>query len=137
MARKPKLDRFHERVLSKYQIYSNLFLSLPFDTINETGVLLSLFSNHCTQSYTAAKDPASIVEDFFERYAPEYSETERHDMLFRFIQYIERQVVLFDAIEDAAFPYVNNMHGRGTLSCLLYTSPSPRDLSTSRMPSSA
>ena len=42
-------------------------------------------------------------------------ETERHDMLFRFIQYIERQVVLFDAIEDAAFPYVNNMHGRGTL----------------------
>ena len=115
MARKPKLDRFHERVLSKYQIYSNLFLSLPFDTINETGVLLSLFSNHCTQSYAAAKDPASIVEDFFERYAPEYSETERHDMLFRFIQYIERQVVLFDAIEDAAFPYVNNMHGRGTL----------------------
>ena len=92
MARKPKLDRFHERVLSKYQIYSNLFLSLPFDTINETGVLLSLFANHCTQSYTAAKDPASIVEDFFERYAPEYSETERHDMLFRFIQYIERQV---------------------------------------------
>ena len=27
--------------------------------------------------------------------------------------------------------------GAGTLSCLLYTSPSPRDLSTSRMPSSA
>ena len=25
----------------------------------------------------------------------------------------------------------------GALSCLLYTSPSPRDLSTSRMPSSA
>ena len=22
---------------------------------------------------------------------------------------------MFDAIEDAAFPYVNNMHGRGTL----------------------
>ena len=36
-------------------------------------------------------------------------------MLFRFIQYIERQVVLFDAIEDAAFGFVNNMHGRGTI----------------------
>ena len=36
-------------------------------------------------------------------------------MLFNFIQYIERQVVLFDAIEDAGFSYVNNMHGRGTL----------------------
>ena len=28
-------------------------------------------------------------------------------------------------------------HQLGTLRCLLYTSPSPRDLSTSRMPSSA
>ena len=27
--------------------------------------------------------------------------------------------------------------GMGTMICLLYTSPSPRDLSTSRMPSSA
>ena len=27
--------------------------------------------------------------------------------------------------------------GQGALTCLLYTSPSPRDLSTSRMPSSA
>ena len=36
-------------------------------------------------------------------------------LLFQFIQYIERQVVLFDAIEDAAYSDVNNMHGRGTL----------------------
>ena len=28
-------------------------------------------------------------------------------------------------------------HGDASISCLLYTSPSPRDLSTSRMPSSA
>ncbi len=35
--------------------------------------------------------------------------------MFRFIQYIERQIVLFDAIEDAAFPIVNNMEGRGSL----------------------
>ena len=40
---------------------------------------------------------------------------EQKDLLFNFIQYIERQVVLFDAIEDAGFSYVNNMHGRGTL----------------------
>src|SRR6478736_4075124 len=35
--------------------------------------------------------------------------------MFHFIQYIERQIVLFDAIEDAAFPEVNNMEGRGSL----------------------
>ena len=43
------------------------------------------------------------------------NDKDKYDLLFRFIQFIERQVVLFDAIEDAAFPYVNNMHGRGTL----------------------
>jgi phosphoenolpyruvate carboxylase len=37
------------------------------------------------------------------------------DIMFRFIQYIERQIVLFDAVEDAAFPIVNNMEGRGSL----------------------
>ena len=35
--------------------------------------------------------------------------------MFRLIQFIERQVVLFDAIEDAAFTEVNNFSGRGTL----------------------
>ena len=35
--------------------------------------------------------------------------------MFSFIQFIERQIVLFDAIEDSAFSIVNNMHGRGTL----------------------
>ena len=32
---------------------------------------------------------------------------------------------------------VNFSHGEFYMLCLLYTSPSPRDLSTSRMPSSA
>ena len=32
---------------------------------------------------------------------------------------------------------VENIHVAVGISCLLYTSPSPRDLSTSRMPSSA
>ena len=35
--------------------------------------------------------------------------------MFRFIQYIERQVVLFDALEDASFKEVNDTGGVGTL----------------------
>jgi phosphoenolpyruvate carboxylase len=31
------------------------------------------------------------------------------------VQYAERQVVLFDALEDAAFREVNDMNGTGTL----------------------
>ena len=60
-------------------------------------------------------NPKEIVNSFLKHYAPDLKEEEQIDLLFSFIQYIERQVVLFDAIEDAGFPYVNNMHGRGTL----------------------
>ena len=38
---------------------------------------------------------------------------------------------------DYWFPEVRSIGGAATMLCLLYTSPSPRDLSTSRMPSSA
>ncbi len=115
MARKPKIERFNENVLSKYQIYNSIFITLPFDTITNTGVLLPLFSEICRKGYDEHKNPTEIVESFFESYQNNPSDKAKHDLLFRFIQYIERQVVLFDAIEDAAFPIVNNMDGRGTL----------------------
>ena len=115
MARKSKLERFNESVLSKFQIYNSLFLTLPFDSIRNTSVLIPLFTDHCRNGYDQKLDPKEITSSFFRRYLPEYDEKEQVDLLFRFIQYIERQVVLFDAIEDAAFGYVNNMHGRGTI----------------------
>ena len=115
MARKPKIERFNENVLSKFQIYNSLFLTLPFDSIRNTSVLIPLFSDHCKNGYDQKLDPQEITSSFFNRYLPEYDEKEQIDLLFRFIQYIERQVVLFDAIEDAAFGFVNNMHGRGTI----------------------
>ncbi len=115
MARKPKIERFNESVLSKFQIYNSLFLTLPFDSIRNTSVLIPLFTDHCKNGYDQKLDPREITSTFFSRYLPEYDEKEQIDLLFRFIQYIERQVVLFDAIEDASFGYVNNMHGRGTI----------------------
>ena len=115
MARKPKIERFNENVLAKYQIYNSIFMTLPFDTITNTGVLLPLFKDVCEKGYELHKNPTEIVEKFFAQYQDNPSEKDKHDLLFRFIQYIERQVVLFDAIEDAAFPVVNNMDGRGTL----------------------
>ena len=56
------------------------------------------------------------------------------DNLFNYIP----SAVAFNATEtvsaDGALSLTKTVH---LLSCLLYTSPSPRDLSTSRMPSSA
>ena len=115
MHKQPKLTRFQENVLSKYQIYNSIFMTLPFDTITKTGVLLPLFHEICKNGFSSKLDPTEIVENFFKTYQQDPSEEERINLLFRFIQYIERQVVLFDAIEDAAFPIVNNMDGVGTM----------------------
>lgn len=115
MSRQPKLERFNQFVLSRFNIYNSIFITLPFDKISNTGVLLPLFSEVCEKGFRKKMTPVEIVDLFFERYQEKPTEEQRIDLLFKFIQYIERQVVLFDAIEDAAFPIVNNMDGRGTL----------------------
>lgn len=115
MARLPKLQRFQNEVASKYQIFNGIFMTLPFDKISNTGGLLPLFHEICKQGFELQKDPTEIVEYFFDRYLRDTDQKAREQLLFRFIQYIERQVVLFDAIEDAAFATVNNLDGRGTL----------------------
>lgn len=115
MHKQPKITRFNENVLAKYQIYNSIFMTLPFDTITKTGVLLPLFHDICKEGFSNKQNPAEIVENFFKTYQENPSEEEKINLLFKFIQYIERQVVLFDAIEDAAFPVVNNMDGVGTL----------------------
>lgn len=115
MSREPKIDRFNSNVKSKYEVYNGIFMTLPFDGVSNTGVLLPLFHSICKAGYADNKNPTEIIEYFFERYMRDASEKERQDLLFKFIQYIERQVVLFDAIEDASYRTVHNMDGRGTL----------------------
>ena len=115
MITEPKLSRFNQYVLSKFQIYNSIFITLPFDNIGDTGVLLPLFKQVCEAGLAKGKDPKQILNYFFEKYDDNPTEEERINLMFRFIQYIERQVVLFDAVEDAAFPVVNNMDGIGTL----------------------
>lgn len=111
----PKLARFNENVLSKYQIYNSIFMNLPYDTTSNTGVYLPLFHEVCKNGFEMGKNPTEIVDFFFKKYKDRPKEKERIDTLFRFIQYIERQVVLFDAVEDAAFSKINNMEGLGTI----------------------
>ncbi|SCY06646.1 phosphoenolpyruvate carboxylase [Flavobacterium caeni] len=111
----PKIERFNRHVLSKYQIYNSVFLTLPFDTIGSTGSLLPLFSEVCERGLQQEQNPQQIIDTFAQKYLEHATERERIDMLFRFIQYVERQIVLFDAIEDAAFDAINNLEGHGSL----------------------
>lgn len=111
----PKIERFNQNVLSKYHIYNSVFITLPFDAIDNTGVLLPLFSEVCENGFKKEWNPNQIFDHFTEKYLDDQSEENKIGLMFRFIQYIERQVVLFDAIEDAAFPVVNNLEGKGSL----------------------
>ena len=110
-----KKERFQESVLSRFHVYNSIFATLPYDSISDTGNLLPIFTEHCKLGYSKKLDPKKIVQDFFSKYCEGYSKDEEISLIFRFIQYIERQVVLFDAIEDASFTQVNNMGGVGTL----------------------
>ncbi len=130
MSVQPRLERFNQNVLSKFRIYNSVFMTLPFDSITKTGVLLPLFHETCKKGFANGDNPTDIVASFFKKYQARRSHQSQLNLIFRFIQYIERQVVLFDAIEDAAFPTVHNMDGIGTLRSLKEEAVSKNKLET-------
>ena len=109
------LQQFKNLVGLKFQLYNSLFTSLPFHRIEKTGILLSLLLSNCEDGYKKKQSPVEILEDFFKKHVSYTKEEEKLSLLFRFVQYSERQVVLFDALEDAAFRSVHDMNGAGTL----------------------
>lgn len=114
-----KISLFKNLIGTKFQLYNSLFTALPFHRVEKTGVLLSLFLIYCEESYQKRKSPVYIVNNFFKQYTGYKAEKDKIDLLFRFIQYTERQVVLFDALEDAAFSELHDMQGQGTVKQLL------------------
>ncbi len=110
-----ELENFKNQVGTKFQLYNSLFISLPFHRIEKTGILLSIFLNACEEGYARNESPTEIVELFFERFTTFKNKQEQPELLLRFIQYVERQVVLFDAVEDAAFTQINDTNGPGTM----------------------
>ncbi|MBK9103678.1 MAG: phosphoenolpyruvate carboxylase [Saprospiraceae bacterium] len=109
------LRKFDRHVGTKYHLFNSLFLRLPFDLIHQTGILLPLLSELCQTSYRNGRSPQEIIEAFFEEYLPGVEENEKTDLLFNFVKYIERQVVLFDAVEEAAFDELHDKDGAGTV----------------------
>ena len=109
------VQQFQSEVGLKFQLYNSLFTSLPFHRIEKTGILLALFLTNCEEGYARGQSPMQIIEEFFKNHTHLKNETDKLDLLFRFVQYAERQVVLFDALEDSAFPKTHDMSGLGTL----------------------
>ena len=108
-------SKFNNKVAAKYQIYNSLFLTLPFEEITNTGVLLPVLFKECQDGFDNKLNPTDIIDAFFKKHSDVKKESEKIQLLFKFIQYIERQVVLFDAVEDAAFEQINDLNGNGTV----------------------
>ncbi|HVZ26741.1 MAG TPA: phosphoenolpyruvate carboxylase [Sediminibacterium sp.] len=111
-------SNFKRNVTDKYTIYNSLFAALPFSGIANVGALLPILLQACADGYASGQSPVEIIDRFFEKHTNVRESDEKISRLFKFVQYVERQVVLFDAIEDAAFATVNNIDGPGSLKSL-------------------
>ncbi len=110
-----KKEQFRQVVENKFQIYNALFMSLPYDKMTNIGMLLPFLTEESRVGYEEEKTPLAIVETFFKNHTDLKTDDQKIDLLFKIIQYIERQVVLFDSIEDAAFPQLHSDSDNGTL----------------------
>ena len=100
-------DAYHELVELKYQVYNSLFLTLPLDAIEQTGLLLPLLQEACSRGIDEGLSPKDVIITFFKEQKSQLNEKDQISFLFKVIQYVERQVVLVDALEEAAF---NDIH---------------------------
>jgi phosphoenolpyruvate carboxylase len=111
--------KYDQAVGSRFHIYNSLFLNLPFRNVLRTGTLLPLLQQYCVDGFRNKLSANDIVKQFFTEMVPQANRVEQFDLLFSFIHYVERQVALFDSIEDAAFEQINDLGGKGTVSALL------------------
>jgi phosphoenolpyruvate carboxylase len=94
---------FNKQVLNKYNLYNSLFLRLPYEKIKSIGILIPILSSFGREQLLNGKSPLEIIELFFSRFTDIVDENAKIDFMLKVIQYVERQVVLFDSVEDAAF----------------------------------
>lgn len=109
---------FESEVLTRFDLFKSLFLTLPFQRVKHTGTLLPFFTKHCEDGVRSHLSPEVIIDSFFGQYKQYVNDEDRIDLLFRIVQYIERQVVLFDAIEDSAFQSVGRSDENAGLDAL-------------------
>jgi phosphoenolpyruvate carboxylase len=104
MQQQERLEEFKKSVQNKFNVYNSLFLNLPYKNIENVGMLIPLLLSQSEKGLSNGLNPKEILENFFENFVEIESEKEQIDFMFRIIQYVERQVVLYDSVEDAAFP---------------------------------
>jgi len=111
-------SKYTQAVATRYHIYNSLFLNLPYTGIFRTGTLLPCSSRAARRGSRKAATPRSILKKFFSTLCPMLPRGAVQPAV-QFHSICERQVVLFDSVEDAAFAEVNDLSGKGTIDALL------------------
>lgn len=107
---------FRQEVENKYIVYNSLFANLPYHDMGKLGALTPMLYDLANEELNKEKNPKDIIEFFLNKYAYLNKEEDKNELLFRIIQFIERQVVLFDSVEDASFDKIIAVnHQNGTL----------------------
>src|SRR5512137_1665293 len=109
---------FDEHVATRYRLYSGLLLGLPYDLLQRVGRLLPVFAEYCRKSLEQKASPADIVERFFAE-NPLLTDVSKDQALFLFLQLIERQIVLFDALEESSFTRMHDLAEPGSVTELV------------------
>jgi phosphoenolpyruvate carboxylase len=104
MSQVERLKEFQRSVRNKFNVYNSLFLSLPYTEGENVGILIPLLFQKADRGLKSGRNPKEILDAFFSDFTQAQTEREQIDLMFRIIQYVERQVVLYDSVEDAAFP---------------------------------
>lgn len=110
---------FTEEVNNKYLVFNTLFSRLPYDKMARIGSLMPFLYEISKKGFESGKYPKEIIDEFFAKFTKYKTDKEKIDLLFRLITYIERQVVLYDSVEDAAFEKINAPNSPGTLQALI------------------
>jgi phosphoenolpyruvate carboxylase len=104
-----RLEEFEKSVNNKYKLYNTLFLNLPYRKVRNIGMLIPLLSHFCDESLKHGKEPLDILDEFFEKNTELKTVQDQQDFMLRVIQYVEREIVLYDSVEDAAFTKIQDL----------------------------
>ncbi|MBZ0264951.1 phosphoenolpyruvate carboxylase [bacterium] len=110
---------YTELVELRYQLYNSLFMTLTLDAVQQTSIWLPLLQEACESGLDHQHNPKDIINRLFDRNLPELNERERIDFLYKVIQYVERQVVLVDALEDSAYNEIHRVRGPASWSQMI------------------
>ncbi len=112
-----QLQNFESWVRRRFDIYNSIFLGLSANASN--GILLGHFAAHVEDGIRKGQSPVEIISSFSKEHHSDASEEQLLALLIGFVGIIERQVVVFDAVEDSAFDKINDLSGSNSLKIVL------------------